>query len=140
MNAILVPVDGSKPSINALKAAMAASRQTGATLYVVTVQAPVFTGNVKRFIAQEAINAYYHDAGEAALKDARPLLHTEGFQVQAELKIGPVAETIVSYAEAKGCDLIIMGTRGMGAVSNLVMGSTAVKVVSLAEIPVMLVK
>ena len=140
MNAILVPVDGSQPALNALKAALAASRQTGAALYIITVQAPVFTGNVKRFVAEDVLDDYYHDAGDAALKDARQLLRSEGVEVTTEIMVGPVAETIVNHAKTKGCDLIIMGTRGMGAVSNLVMGSTAVKVVSLADIPVMLVK
>ncbi|WJJ93651.1 universal stress protein [Neopusillimonas aromaticivorans] len=140
MNSILVPVDGSQPSLHAVQAAIAAARQTGAKVFVVTVQAPVFTANVKRFVAADVLDEYYHDAGEAALKDVRALLQTEGVDATSEIMVGPIAETIVDYAKKKGCDLIIMGTRGMGAISNLVLGSTALKVVSQAEIPVMLVK
>ena len=140
MNSILVPVDGSQPSLHAVQAAIAAARQTGAKVFVVTVQAPVFTANVKRFVTAEVLDEYYHDAGEAALKEVRALLQTEGVDATSEIMVGPIAETIVDYAKKKGCDLIIMGTRGMGAISNLVLGSTALKVVSQAEIPVMLVK
>jgi len=50
------------------------------------------------------------------------------------------SKTIVDYAKANKCDHIIMGTRGMGAFGNLVLGSTANQVVHLAEIPVTLVK
>ncbi len=140
MNSILVPVDGSKPSLHAVQAAIAAARQTGAKVYVVNVQAPVFTANVKRFVAADVLDEYYHDTGEAALKDVRALLQAEGVGASSEIMVGPIADTIVEYAKQKGCDLIIMGTRGTGAVSNLFMGSTAVKVVSQADIPVMLVK
>ena len=47
---------------------------------------------------------------------------------------------LAKRAEELGCDEIIMGTRGMGAIGNLVMGSVATKVVHLAGIPVTLVK
>lgn len=140
MNSILVPVDGSATAMNAVKAAIAASGKTGSKLFIITVQAPVFTSNVKRFVAAETLDEYYHDQGEEALKDVRELLKSKGIEASTEIMVGPVAETITDYAKTKGCDLIIMGTRGMGAVSNLVMGSVATKVVSLAEMPVMLVK
>ncbi len=42
--------------------------------------------------------------------------------------------------DAEGVDVIVMGTRGMGALANLALGSTATKVVHLAEVPVTLVK
>lgn len=140
MNTILVPVDGSQHALHAVKAAITAAGKTGASLYVITVQAPVFTSNVKRFVAPETIDEYYHDEGEKALKDVRELLHTEGVAASVEIMVGPVAETVVEYAQKHGCDLIIMGTRGMGAVSNLVLGSVATKVISLSPVPVMLVK
>ena len=54
--------------------------------------------------------------------------------------VGPVAETIVKLAEAQGCDLIYMGTRGMVGLKKVLLGSNAVKVLHLATIPVVLVK
>ena len=47
---------------------------------------------------------------------------------------------ITRKAEELNCDAIIMGTRGMGALGNLVMGSIATKVVHLTRLPVTLVK
>lgn len=43
-------------------------------------------------------------------------------------------------AKSEGVDVIVMGTRGMGALGNLALGSTATKVVHLADVPVTLVK
>ena len=48
--------------------------------------------------------------------------------------------SIVSCAETLGCDGIVMGTRGMGAIGNLVAGSVATKVIHLTKLPVTLVK
>src|SRR6476620_1498709 len=46
---------------------------------------------------------------------------------------------IVRVAKAEGVDAIVMGTRGMRALGNLALGSTATKVIHLAEVPVTLV-
>ena len=54
--------------------------------------------------------------------------------------MGPIAMTIVDYAKRHGCHQIFMGKRGLGLVTGLVMGSVTTKVVSLADIPVTLVK
>jgi nucleotide-binding universal stress UspA family protein len=140
MNHILVPVDGSSHALNAVKAAIAATGKTQADLYIINVQPPVFTSNVKRFVSVETLDEYYHDEGEKALKDVRALLQSEGIDARVEIMVGPVAQTIAEYVNDKQCDLIIMGTRGMGSVSNLVLGSVATKVISLVSVPVMLVK
>jgi nucleotide-binding universal stress UspA family protein len=47
---------------------------------------------------------------------------------------------IAQYAKEKGCDQIVMGTRGLGTVQGLLLGSVATKVIHLANVPVMLVK
>ncbi|HQU49347.1 MAG TPA: universal stress protein [Casimicrobiaceae bacterium] len=44
------------------------------------------------------------------------------------------------HAEAAGCDLIVVGTRGHGAMANLVMGSVATKVIALARVPVLVIR
>ncbi|NJR44004.1 universal stress protein [bacterium] len=60
---------------------------------------------------------------------------------EAEILIGDVASGIARYAEDKGmATLSWMGSRGMGAIGNLVMGSVATKVVHLTKLPVTLVK
>ena len=57
----------------------------------------------------------------------------------AEVVVGEVAPAIVDRARDLGCRLVIVGTRGMGAMANLVIGSVATKVVHLSEVPVTLV-
>ena len=50
------------------------------------------------------------------------------------------ATAIVSFVSKARGDEIVMGTRGLGRIGNLLMGSTAMKVVQLAEVPVTLIK
>jgi nucleotide-binding universal stress UspA family protein len=47
---------------------------------------------------------------------------------------------IARFARERGCDQILMGTRGLGAIGSLLLGSVATKVIHLADVPVLLVK
>jgi nucleotide-binding universal stress UspA family protein len=96
--------------------------------------------NIKLFVSHEDLNAYYRDEGIAALKSAREKLDAAGIKHAFHIGVGNPAEVIVQYAGDKQCEQIVMGSRGMGAVSNLVLGSVATKVIHLAQVPVLLVK
>src|SRR6266545_4591755 len=63
-----------------------------------------------------------------------------GDQVFRARPRGPVAESIVREARLARCDLIMIGTRGMNAAANLLLGSCANRVVNISPIPVLLVK
>lgn len=141
MSKFLIPVDGSEASVRAVEAAIkAASVINGAELLVINVQPPIVSGNVKRFFSAEVLQEYYQDEGRTALAPAKELLDKQGVSYNAEVVVGPVAVTIASYARTQGCSGIFMGTRGLGLVTGLVLGSVATKVISLSEIPVTLVK
>jgi nucleotide-binding universal stress UspA family protein len=53
--------------------------------------------------------------------------------------VGPIAESIVEQAKESGSNMIYMGTRGMTALSNMVLGSVTTRVLHLAHIPVVLI-
>ena len=74
------------------------------------------------------------------LVEARKVLDDAGRPYRTHVLLGEPATDIVRVARSEGVDLIVMGTRGMGALGNLVLGSTATKVVHLADTPVTLVK
>ena len=75
MHNLLIPVDGSPPSIRALEAAIAQARIMGDTrLSVINVQPPILSGNVTRFFSAEDIHGYYQDEGRNAMSPARPIL------------------------------------------------------------------
>lgn len=109
-------------------------------VHLLNVQPALAGVNVKLFISREDLNAHYHDEGIAALKSAREKLDAAGIMYAFHISVGHPAEVIVQYAEDKQCEQIVMGSRGMGTVSNLVLGSVATKTIHLAKVPVLLVK
>ena len=96
-------------------------------------------GDYLKFVRM-MLNQGRSDKGEAVLKPAIERAAQAGVRFTSEILIGNVAHEIVERAQKGGCDGIVMGTRGMGALGNLVLGSVATKVVHLTKLPVTLVK
>ena len=140
MERILVPVDGSSEAQRAVKYAANLSARNGTALQLLNVQAPIASAHVRRFLARKAVDDYQLAEGERALGPARKLAEEYGVACDSEIAVGHIAETIAERARELGCDAIVMGSRGMGSVGNLVMGSVATQVVHLSELPVTLVK
>ena len=141
MSNILVPVDGSESAKRAVKAAIEAVKLiNGAKLHLLTVRPPILSGNVTRFISAEALNDYYQDEGRKALESAKELLDNAGLAYEEKIEIGQAAVCIADYVKEHQINQIIMGTRGLGSVTGLVLGSVATKVLSLVDVPVTLVR
>lgn len=139
----LVPVDGSDHSGRTIGYLLKNLDwyKNGAEIHLLNVQHPMPYGSrVSSVIGHDKINEYHHDEGMAALKTAMQKLDAAKIKYHYHIGVGDEAEIIVKYAEEKGCDQIVMGTRGMGSVSNLLLGSVATKVIHLAKVPVVLVK
>jgi len=78
-------------------------------------------------------------AGQVVLDDALEKLGQPSFDVVQELLEGPEAESILKIAENSQSDLIVMGTRGLGTVKGLLLGSVSRKVIHYSACPVMVV-
>jgi nucleotide-binding universal stress UspA family protein len=146
MSNVLVPVDGSDNSMRAVDAAcrQVAHRQS-VTLHLLNVQPPNHSGVVKRYLSQDLIDKFHHEEGETALRSARARLDDADIAYTSHVEVGDVAQTIARCVRELHCDQVIMGTRGLGsggvaALSGLLLGSIATKVLNLVEVPVTLVK
>ncbi|MBB1596661.1 universal stress protein [Achromobacter sp. UMC46] len=141
MKRILIPVDGSQPAIHAVQALLAARAYDPVErVDLLSVQIPLKSGKIGRGLSQAEIDAYYQDEGRAALQEASSLLSQAGVPFEARVEIGAAADTIARIADETGADEIYMGSRGLGSVSSLFMGSVATRVLHLTELPVTLVK
>ena len=141
MKKILVPVDGSDNALRAVEYLLKLTADFNVeTVHLVNIQDALHSLEIQEGWTAEQCAAARQRAGDAALSAARRRLDTTGIPYTAETLTGPVALTIVNLARELKCDLIVMGTRGMGAIGNLLMGSVAGKVVQLTDVPVMLVK
>lgn len=92
------------------------------------------------FVGKAAARSYYQDEGDAALKKARALGERAGVRFESHVAIGDMAASIVEYARAKDCRQIVMGSRGLGALPGLLLGSAVTKVLSIASVPVTVVR
>ena len=140
---ILLAADGSTHSNKATETLIkhAALYKDVPKVFLLYVHLPVpKLHGMSKVVSQEMINRYYQEESEEALATSKRLLEKAGVLNHAQMLVGPVAETIVKQAEAQGCDLIYMGTRGMGGLKNVLLGSNAIKVLHIATIPVVLVK
>lgn len=138
---ILIPFDGSAHAEHALTHALKAYPGAGEQeLMLLNIQHPIVYGEVAIYIQADKLEAMARDAASRALDVAKPILERAGRKASRHMEIGDIAESIAAFAKRHQADAIVMGTRGMGAIGNFVIGSVASKVVHLADIPVTLVK
>lgn len=139
---LLVAVDGSDSAGRAINHVIkqAGRYREPVEVHLLNVQLPLVGVNIKLFISLEDLNAYYRDEGMKVLGSARGKLDAAGIKCLFHIGVGDPAQVIVQYAEDQQCEQIVMGSRGMGAVANLVLGSVATKVIHLTKVPVLLVK
>ena len=141
MMRILVPVDGSETCARALDAVI---RQLGlykeaVEIHLLNVQRPL-PSRAAAHVPGDAVPEYHREQGLAELAQARARLDAGRIAYQHHIAVGEPAEVITRYAREHRCDQIVMGTRGMSSVSNLLLGSVATEVIHLATVPILLVK
>lgn len=138
---LLVPVDGSENSLRLVEYLIKWLGRLAepVDLHLINVQ-PSLHGDVGMFLSSEQIRDYHHDEGIEALRAARDILDAAGVLYTFHISVGDPAEVIVQFAHDQQCDQIVMGTRGLGGLARLLLGSVASRVIQLADVPVMLIK
>jgi nucleotide-binding universal stress UspA family protein len=142
MHRILLPVDGSEASLRAVDRVqkIAGLLKEPAEILLLNVQQALRQG-VTAFVSPKQIDSYHHDEGIKALAQARAKLDAAKVPHQFHIGVGDEpAEVIAHYARDKKCDQVVMGTRGLGSVAGVLLGSVTTKVIHLVDVPVLLVK
>lgn len=142
MHRLLVPLDGSPASMRALDHAIELARVISPMrIHLLSVhELPHDYGRSAAYFPAEQLAEMEERHSREVLDPAIGKLKAAGVDYFAESVAGDAAHAIVESAGRNACDTIVMGTRGMGSIGSLVLGSVAVKVVHLATTPVMLVK
>ncbi|MDP8925339.1 MAG: universal stress protein [Actinomycetota bacterium] len=144
---ILVGTDGSEDATLAIRAAIDLSNKTGAELHVVHAwrkpQAPSLAAPGLAYPSLEG--ASYSDtleqeAEELLEEQAERIRAAGGTLAQVYLREGRAAEEVTGLAEELGVDLVVVGSRGVGAVKRLVTGSVSEGVVHLSPCPVLVTR
>ncbi len=140
---ILLAVDGSESALRATRKLIETAEwykeRPEAELLTVRYPLPPVGGFSDVVVSRDMIERYYKEEGEKALAPSAQLLAAAGIKYTPHILIGDIAPTIVEHGRDSGCHMIYMGTRGMTAISNLVVGSIATRVLHLARLPVVLI-
>ncbi len=142
MHTVLLPFDGSDSAMRALDYLIEFSATLpDITVHVVNVQAePKLFGNYVSPAMFDQLHAGALDYAAELTTRAADVLRGANLEVHTHEIIGEVVSELVEAARKYGCTVIVMGTRGMSNLSNLVLGSVATQVVHEAPMPVLLVK
>jgi len=136
---ILLAVDGSEQALHAAKVAGDLVRSVKASeLRIVIAYEPVpaYLGEPN---LQNAINARMNESQDV-LHEAETMVGEIPTEIHSELIEGQIADAIINVAETRNCDLIVMGSRGLGRLAGALLGSNSQKVVSDAPCPVLIVR
>jgi nucleotide-binding universal stress UspA family protein len=139
---ILVPIDFSVHSKNALKYAIPMAAQFGATLHLVYVVEPTIYPADLGF-GQVVLPGVEDELREKGAEELQALIDTEiGGKAMATstVRTGNPHHEILSEAEEKGVDLIVVATHGHSGVEHMLFGSTADRIVRHARCPVLTVR
>ena len=140
---ILLATDGSEDAFLAAQAALDLSDRIGAELHVVHAWQDLRPATLPAMAIDEYSQAYelWKREAEELLEDQAERLRSAGGTVAAaHLREGRPAEEITKLAEELNVGLVIVGSRGLGAMKRLVMGSVSEGVVHLAPCPTLVVR
>jgi nucleotide-binding universal stress UspA family protein len=140
---ILVPVDGSAASLQAVGKAIGLARAFGSRLsllYVIDVYPFVGIGADYAFGQAEYLTAATASATQA-LDKAQAAVSAAGLACDRKVLEGHVVhQGILDTAAEGGCDLVVMGSHGRHGLDKLLLGSTTQRVLGHAKVPVLVVR
>lgn len=137
---ILVPVDLADDHPSELRFAAELAQLTGAKvllLHVVDYVPTVLPVELPAGYPTPQLDVVQKSA-ERKLADVAKQF--EGLAVETTVEIGAAAHEIVACAEREGCDHIVVGSHGHGALARMVLGSVAERVARTAHCPVTIVR
>ncbi|MBU6272086.1 MAG: YjbE family putative metal transport protein [Betaproteobacteria bacterium] len=135
MNKILVPIDGSPNSLEALRHLMRHSAVNTLEVLLVNVQ-PTLTRRIGRHVAGAERDAWRQERAEAATRVAREELLRHGVTHSLKVAVGDRAEAISAAALANGCQRIVVGTARKHSLTRLIENSVTARLLDQAPVPV----
>ena len=134
---IVVATDGSDASQLAVREGLELAKETGAAVTVVTARQPIsFIGAPydQRELSRQLARA------RGALDRAKAEAEAIGVEASYQIREGDPADEILRIAADHQADLVVLGSRGLGAIKSALLGSVSKAVVSGSDRPVLVVK
>lgn len=134
---ILVPLDGSNNSFRGLDEAIMIARTSQATItgvYVTPLSPP------SSYAQRIYIKNYLLKNVKKFMEKAKTQCAKMGIEFYSKILHGDEGPKIVSFSKSKKYDLIVIGSRGMGSLKEMFLGSTSNYVLHKSKLPVLIVK
>lgn len=138
MKKILAAVDGSIPSIHAAKKALELAQALGGSLTLIHVTPSVIAPGDTPLTPMLDLEQAELAQGAEILKNVAGVL--EGVPVATLNLLGSPAEVIADTALDQGYDLVVVGNKGRGAVSRVLLGSVADRLTHICKRPLLVVR
>ncbi len=135
---ILVPVDGSPHSLLAKRKAMGLASAMGAEIVLLYAMGtiPALIGGLAR---EELVKELTRE-GKSLLEPYRKVLEDKGVKYSEIIEAGDPGDTICEVGKREGCDLIVMGSRGLNDLEGMVLGSVTHRVLHRSDLPVLIAR
>lgn len=141
MKHILVAADGSEGAKRAIAVAARLAQETSAALTIVTVGGALSVSELRDIVRAEGdVGATLDLLSDQILSEATDIAHRHGAKdIRTDSAWGDAAEAIMEAATRINSDMVVLGRRGRGRLTGLLLGSVSQKVVTLALCPVLVV-
>ena len=133
MKRILLAYDGGEPAKRALETAATLAKSLDALVSVISV-VPFHAGRIGMEVWDDP------EVHAQELEEARSLLALQGIEADVLEPIGDPAHTIERIARDGAFDTVVVGSRGLGAVSRLLQGSVSSHLATHADATVVVVR
>jgi nucleotide-binding universal stress UspA family protein len=141
MLTILIAVDGSEHSERTVRQLIDLGRHVNELrVRLLNVQPEPLNWEYHHGVIEDEAVVRQKELGKRMLEKEGMLLEAAGVPFEWSVELGDPAETIVRVASEYGCNMIGVGSHGLGAVAGLLLGSVATKVIRSSRLPVLLIK
>ncbi len=142
MNTIVVPVDGSEESKEALRYACESFSPDQVVLFHVIAPSTIYGHTPDSGVYTEQLLESQQERAERLFEELQPVIDSIDSTIPVETitEIGRPATTIVRFAEENDVDQVVMGSRGRDGAARILLGSVAETVVRRASMPVTVVR
>ena len=138
---ILLPIDGTELALHEVRYALRLVTQgLQARFLLVNVQEPASLYEMVTAPDPVVLESVSHAAGEHALQAAQALLSAAGVSFELAVVTGDPAHAVLELIEEYACDMVIIGSHGMGLLRSALQGSVAQTLIHDSPVPVLLVK
>lgn len=135
---ILVPLDGSKNSINGLEEAIRIAKPMNASitgLCVIPTIPPITMPGI-----QSGFRDHMTDAAAKFMVEAKKIVSRNGIVFHGKFIYGIATIDVADFANKKKYDLVVIGSHGRSGIKEMFLGSVANSIVHKSKVPVLVVK